>query len=57
MNKNATSTTNPTVKVIGVGCGGNNIVNHMSQSDLEGISFVACDMDAKVLDKSAAATT
>ena len=57
MNKNATSTTNPTVKVIGVGCGGNNIVNHMSQSDLEGVSFVACDMDAKVLEKSAAATT
>ena len=57
MNKNATSTTNPTIKVIGVGCGGNNIVNHMSQSDLEGISFVACDMDAKVLEKSAAATT
>ena len=53
----ATSTTKPTVKVIGVGCGGNNIVNHMSQSNLEGISFVACDMDAEVLVKSAAATT
>ena len=57
MNKKATSTTNPTVKVIGVGCGGNNIVNHISQSHLEGFSFVACDMDAKVLEKSAAATT
>ena len=53
----ATSTTNPTVKVIGIGCGGNNIVNHISQSHLEGLSFVACDMDAKVLEKSAAATT
>ena len=53
----ATSTTNPTVKVIGVGCGGNNIVNHISQSNLEGFSFVACDMDANVLEKSAAATT
>ena len=53
----ATSTTKPTVKVIGVGCGGNNIVNHISQSNLEGFSFVACDMDAKVLEKSAAATT
>ena len=52
-----TSTTNPTVKVIGIGCGGNNIVNHISQSHLEGFSFVACDMDAKVLEKSAAATT
>lgn len=57
MNKNATSTTNPTVKVIGVGCGGNNIVNHMSQSGFDSVSFVACDMDAKVLDKSAAVTT
>ena len=48
----ATSTIKPTVKVIGVGCGGNNIVNNMSQSNLEGFSFVACDMDAKVLEKS-----
>ena len=47
----------PTIKLIGVGCGGNNIVNHISQSKLEGFSFVACDMDAKVLEKSAAATT
>ena len=57
MNKKATSTTKPNVKVIGIGCGGNNIVNHLSQSNLEGFSFVACDMDAKVLEKSAAATT
>lgn len=57
MNKKATSTTMPTVKVIGIGCGGNNIVNHISQSHLEGLSFVTCDMDAKVLEKSAAATT
>ena len=53
----ATSTIKPTVKVIGVGCGGNNIVNHISQSNFENMSFVACDMDAKVLEKSAAATT
>ena len=52
----ATSTTKPTVKVIGVGCGGNNIVNHISLSNLDSMSFVACDMDAKVLEKSAAAT-
>lgn len=57
MNKKATSTTKPTIKVIGIGCGGNNIVNHMSQSNFESMSFVACDMDAKVLEKSAAATT
>lgn len=57
MNKKATSTTKPTVKVIGVGCGGNNIINHMSQSNSESMSFVACDMDAKVLEKSVAATT
>ena len=57
MNKKASITTNPTVKVIGVGCGGNNIVNHISQNHLEGFSFVACDMDAKVLEKSAATTT
>ena len=57
MNKKATSTAKPTVKIIGVGCGGNNIVNHISQSHLEGFSFIACDMDANVLEKSAAATT
>ena len=57
MNKKATSTIKPTVKVIGVGCGGNNIVNHLCQSNSESMSFVACDMDAKVLEKSAAATT
>ena len=57
MNKKTSSITKPTIKVIGVGCGGNNIINHMSQSNLEGISFVACDMDAKMLEKSAAATT
>ena len=53
----ATSATKPTVKVIGVGCGGNNIINHLCQSNFENVSFVACDMDAKVLVKSAAATT
>ena len=57
MNKKTSSITKPTVKVIGVGCGGNNIVNHISQSNFESMSFVACDMDAKVLEKSAAATT
>ena len=57
MNKKATSTTKPTVKVIGVGCGGNNIVNHLCQSDFESMSFVACDMDAKVIEKSTAAMT
>ena len=57
MNKKATSMTKPTVKVIGVGCGGNNIVNHLCQSAFESMSFVACDMDAKVLEKSAAVTT
>ena len=57
MNKKATSTTKPTVKVIGVGCGGNNIINYMSQSNFENVCFVACDLDAKVLEKSAAATT
>ena len=57
MNKKSSSKTNPTVKVIGVGCGGNNIVNHKSQSNLEGISFVSCDMDTKVLEKSVATTT
>ena len=57
MNKKATSTTKPTVKVIGVGCGGNNIVIHISTSHLEGFSFIACDMDAMVLEKSTATTT
>ena len=57
MNKKATSMIKPTVKVIGIGCGGNNIVNHLCQSNSESMSIVACDMDAKVLEKSAATTT
>ena len=57
MNKKTSSITKPTVKVIGIGCGGNNIVNHINQSNFENMSFVACDMDTKVLEKSAAATT
>ena len=56
MNKKTTSMTKPTVKVFGVGCGGNNIVNHLCQNNYDNMSFVACDMDAKVLEKSTAAT-
>jgi len=52
----AISTAKPTVKAIGIGCGGNNIVNHISQNNFESMSFVACDIDAKVLEKSATAT-
>lgn len=43
-------------KVIGVGCGGNNIVNHLIDCGMENLTFVACDLDAKVLEHSKATT-
>jgi len=46
---------NPTViKVIGVGGGGGNAVNHMIACRLENVQFVACNTDAQDLFKSKA---
>ncbi len=40
------------IKVIGVGGGGGNAVNHMYRSGIEGVEFIVCNTDAKDLAKS-----
>ena len=40
------------IKVIGVGGGGNNAVNHMSQMGIKGVDFVICNTDSQALDAS-----
>jgi len=41
-----------TIKVIGVGGGGSNAVNHMFQQDIKGVDFVICNTDAQALENS-----
>ncbi len=40
------------IKVIGVGGGGSNAVNHMFRQGIEGVDFIVCNTDAQALDKS-----
>lgn len=46
------SSKQPTIKVIGVGCGGGNIVNHMYDLGSNEISLVVCDMDRTTIEQS-----
>lgn len=41
-----------TIKVIGVGGGGSNAVNHMFRQDIKGVDFVICNTDAQALENS-----
>jgi cell division protein FtsZ len=41
-----------TIKVIGVGGGGSNAVNHMFKQDIKGVDFVICNTDAQALENS-----
>ncbi len=41
-----------TIKVIGVGGGGSNAVNHMFQQNTRGVDFVICNTDAQALENS-----
>ncbi|MDT0675729.1 cell division protein FtsZ [Autumnicola musiva] len=41
------------IKVIGVGGGGSNAINHMFQLGIKGVDFVVCNTDAQALDNSA----
>jgi cell division protein FtsZ len=41
-----------TIKVIGVGGGGSNAVNHMFQQNIKGVDFVICNTDAQALESS-----
>ncbi len=40
------------IKVMGVGGGGSNAVNHMFRQGIEGVDFFVCNTDAQALDKS-----
>jgi cell division protein FtsZ len=40
------------IKVIGVGGGGSNAINHMFQSGINGVDFVVCNTDAQALQNS-----
>ncbi len=40
------------IKVIGVGGGGSNAVNHMFKKGLKGVDFVVCNTDAQALHNS-----
>ena len=41
------------IKVIGVGGGGSNAVNHMFLQDIKGVDFVICNTDAQALESCA----
>jgi len=43
---------NSIIKVIGVGGGGSNAVNHMFQNGIAGVDFVVCNTDAQALSNS-----
>lgn len=40
------------IKVIGVGGGGGNAVNHMYRQGIQGVEFIVCNTDAKALESS-----
>ena len=40
------------IKVIGVGGGGSNAVNHMYHQGINGVDFIVCNTDQQALDKS-----
>ena len=43
------------IKVIGVGGGGGNAIEHMVSEDIEGVEFIVANTDAQALDASTAA--
>jgi len=51
-----TSSNSAVIKVMGVGGGGGNAVEHMSESHLEGVDFVCANTDAQALTHSSART-
>ena len=48
---------NAVIKVIGVGGGGGNAVQHMVAADIDGVDFVCANTDAQALNNSSARTT
>lgn len=51
-----TSTQNAVIKVVGVGGGGGNAVEHMMSGTIEGVEFICANTDAQALQKSSANT-
>jgi len=49
---NMPKTQSNTIKVIGVGGGGSNAVNHMFLQQIKGVDFVICNTDAQALENS-----
>ena len=45
------------IKVVGVGGGGGNAVNHMMEEGIQGVDFVLCNTDHQALLKSRVKTT
>jgi cell division protein FtsZ len=44
--------TNSIIKVVGVGGGGCNAVDHMYRMGIKGVDFIVCNTDQQALDKS-----
>lgn len=44
--------TSPVIKVIGVGGGGSNAVNHMYSMGIKGVDFIVCNTDSQALNNS-----
>jgi cell division protein FtsZ len=44
--------TSPVIKVIGVGGGGSNAVNHMYSMGIKGVEFIVCNTDSQALNNS-----
>ena len=40
------------IKVVGVGGGGNNAVNHMYRQGVKGVDFIVCNTDSQALENS-----
>ena len=51
-----TYTENAVIKVIGVGGGGGNALEHMVENEIEGVDFICANTDAQALRKSSATT-
>jgi cell division protein FtsZ len=41
------------IKVIGVGGGGSNAINHMFKQGIKGVDFIVCNTDSQALENSA----
>ncbi|MGB5831265.1 MAG: cell division protein FtsZ [Thiohalocapsa sp.] len=51
-----TQTQTAVIKVIGVGGGGNNAVNHMAAANIEGVDFICANTDAQALENATVKT-